>query len=55
MGAIRFGAYATHLNIDTRYILKLPDNWSFEEGSAFTVQALTAYYALVELGNIKNK
>ena len=55
MGAIRFGGYATHLNIDTRYILKLPDNWSFEEGSAFTVQALTAYYALVELGNIKNK
>jgi NADPH:quinone reductase-like Zn-dependent oxidoreductase len=54
MGAIRFGAYTTHLNIDTRYILKLPDSWSFEEGSAFTVQALTAYYALVELGNIKN-
>jgi len=53
MGAIRFGGYTTHLNIDTRYILKLPDNWSFEEGSAFTVQALTAYYALVELGNIK--
>ncbi|MCW9066625.1 MAG: zinc-binding dehydrogenase [Ignavibacteriaceae bacterium] len=53
MGAIRFGGYATLLNIDTRYILKLPDNWSFEEGSAFTVQALTAYYALVELGNIK--
>ncbi|HEY6436527.1 MAG TPA: zinc-binding dehydrogenase, partial [Ignavibacteriaceae bacterium] len=54
MGAIRFGGYATHLNIDTRYILKLPGNWSFEEGSAFIVQALTAFYALVELGNIKN-
>ncbi len=54
MGAIRFGAYTTHLNIDSRYILKLPDDWSFEEGSAFIVQALTAYYALVELGNIKN-
>ena len=24
MGAIRFGAYTTHLNIDTRYIIKLP-------------------------------
>ncbi len=54
MGAIRFGAYATHLNIDSRYILKLPEDWSFEEGSAFIVQALTAYYALVELGNIKS-
>jgi alcohol dehydrogenase len=53
MGAIRFGAYATHLNIDYRYILKLPENWSFEEGASFIVQSLTAYYSLVELGNIK--
>jgi len=53
MGAIRFGAYTTHLNIDSRYVLKIPEGWSFEEGAAFIVQALTAYYALVELGNIK--
>ena len=26
----------------------------FEEGAAFIVQSLTAYYSLVELGNIKN-
>ena len=54
MGVIRFGAYATHLNIDPRYILKLPEDWSFEEGASFIVQSLTAYYSLVELGNIKN-
>jgi len=53
MGAIRFGAYTTHLNIDYRYILKLPDNWNFEEGASFIVQALTAYYSLIKLGNIK--
>ena len=53
MGAIRFGAYTTQLNIDQRYILKLPDDWSFEEGASFIVQSLTAYYSLVELGNIK--
>jgi NADPH:quinone reductase-like Zn-dependent oxidoreductase len=53
MGAIRFGAYTTHLNLDKRYILKLPEGWSFEEGASFIVQSLTAYYALVELGNIK--
>ena len=53
MGAIRFGAYATHLNIENKYILKLPEGWSFEEGSAFIVQSLTAYYSLIELGNIK--
>jgi len=53
MGAIRFGAYTTQLNIDQRYILKLPEGWSFEEGASFIVQSLTAYYSLVELGNIK--
>jgi NADPH:quinone reductase-like Zn-dependent oxidoreductase len=53
MGGIRFGAYTTHLNIDSWYILKLPEDWSFEEGASFIVQALTAYYSLVELGNIK--
>ena len=53
MGAIKFGAYTTHLNIDPRYIIKLPEDWSFEEGASFIVQSLTAYYSLVELGNIK--
>jgi alcohol dehydrogenase len=53
MGAIRFGAYTTHLNIDFRYVSKLPKEWSFEEGAAFVVQPLTAHYALVIQGNIK--
>lgn len=54
IGAIRFGAYTTHLNIDKKYFLPLPDDYSFEEGASFIVQSLTAYYSLVELGNIKN-
>ena len=54
MGAIRFGAYATHLNINKNYILKLPADWSFEEGASFIVQSLTAYYSLAVLGNIQN-
>ena len=54
MGAIRFGAYTNFLNIHKNYISKIPLEWSFEEGAAFTVQSLTAYYSLVELGNIKN-
>ena len=53
MGAIRFGAYTTHLNIDHRYILKLPEGWTFDEGASFIVQSLTAFYSLIELGNIK--
>jgi alcohol dehydrogenase len=54
MGAIRFGAYTTHLNINHRYILKIPEGWSFEEGASFVIQSLTAYYSLLELGNLKN-
>ena len=53
IGAIRFGAYATHLNIDQKYILHLPDGYSFDEGAAMIVQPLTAYYSLFELGNLK--
>ncbi|MCB9048556.1 MAG: zinc-binding dehydrogenase [Lewinellaceae bacterium] len=53
MGVIRFGAYATHLNIDARYVLPLPPGWSFEQGAAYPVQVLTAYYALKELGAIR--
>ena len=52
IGVTRFGAYTTHINIDHRYIIKLPDGWSFEEGASFIVQALTAYYGLIPLGNI---
>ncbi len=52
-GAIRFGAYTDHLNIEQRYVRPLPDDWSFEDGAAFAVQSLTAYYSLVELGAIK--
>ncbi len=54
MGVIKFGAYTTHINMDYRYLQKLPNGWTFEEGAAFTVQSLTAYYALIELGNIKD-
>jgi len=54
MGVIKFGAYTTHINMNHRYVQKLPDGWTFEEGAAFTVQSLTAYYALIELGDIKD-
>jgi len=53
MGSIRFGAYTTHLVIDHRYVIRMPEDWSFDEGAAFIVHALTAYYALVHLGNIQ--
>lgn len=53
MGVTRFGGYTSHQNLDSRYIIPLPETWNFEEGAAYLVQALTAYYGLIELGNIK--
>lgn len=55
MGVSRFGAYTTHLNVDQAYLLPLQDSWSFEEGAAYIVQTLTAYYGLVTLGRIALK
>ena len=53
MGVTRFGAYTTALNIDRRYVLPLPEGWSMAEGAAYPVQALTAYYGLVNLGQLQ--
>jgi len=55
MGVTKFGGYVTHINHDQRYISHLKDDWSFEEGAAYLVQGLTAYYALVSLGNIQDQ
>jgi NADPH:quinone reductase-like Zn-dependent oxidoreductase len=53
MGATKFGGYVSHINSHHRYILPLPNTWSFEEGAGFLVQGLTAWYALKELGNLQ--
>jgi len=49
-GLTRFGAYATALNLDVRYLHALPDDWTFAEGAAYAVQGLTAWYGLLRLG-----
>ena len=53
MGVTRFGAYTTHIVQSPDYLSPIPADWSFEEGSAYLVQALTAYYSLFTLGNIQ--
>ena len=54
IGVTRFGAYSNRINLDVHYILPLPPTWNFNEGAAFSVQALTAYYGLFNLGNLQN-
>ncbi len=53
MGVTRFGAYATHLNIDQRYAIPMPAEWNFTQGAGYLVQVLTAYYGLRHLGNLQ--
>ncbi len=53
MGVTRFGAYTSGLNIDHRYVVSIPEDWSFAEGAAYLVQTLTAYYGLISLGNLQ--
>jgi NADPH:quinone reductase-like Zn-dependent oxidoreductase len=48
MGVTLFGAYATAINVDAGFVRPLPSDWSFEEGAAYLVASLTAYYGLVD-------
>lgn len=50
MGAMRFGAYASFVNVPAHQVRHMPIGWTFEEGAAFLVQALTASYGLRALG-----
>jgi len=55
MGVTRFGAYTNEININISHLWKLPDEWSCKEGAAFPVQAFTAWYGLIKLGNLQSK
>lgn len=55
MGVTRFGGYTTGSNSDHRYVIPLPQKWSYAQGAAYLVQVLTAYYGLVYLGNIQQE
>jgi len=53
MGITRFGGYVSQITIPHHYLTKMRDDWSFQDGAAYLVQALTAYYALVKLAAIE--
>lgn len=50
MGCIRFGAYASVVDVSPQQVAPLPDSWDFGQGAAFLVQTFTAWYALRDLG-----
>lgn len=53
MGVVRFGAYASHVHVPLHQLRPLPDAWSFQQGAAFLVQALTAIYGLRAQGDMQ--
>merc|ERR1719172_45770 len=50
MGVLRFGAYASRVDVAAHQVRRVPLGWSFAEGAGFLVQGLTVYYGLVSLG-----
>jgi NADPH:quinone reductase-like Zn-dependent oxidoreductase len=53
IGLTRFGAYATAINADRRYLRPMAESWSFAEAASFPVQAITAWYALHNLARVQ--
>lgn len=51
MCVVRFGSYSERVDLPWQQALPLPESWSFEEGAAFPVQAITALYAM-DLGGV---
>jgi alcohol dehydrogenase len=54
MGVTRFGGYASVIDTLPDYLQVIPADWSYEQGAAYLVQTLTAYYALTTLGSLKS-
>lgn len=52
VGTVRFGALTNYLDVNPNYLYPKPKDWNFEEAASFFVQALTAWYGLVELGRL---
>lgn len=52
-GVTRFGGYATQVSVPSHQLFPQPQKWSRLESAAFPAVFLTAYYALVELANVR--
>lgn len=52
VGLTRFGGYATVINSDVALLHPVPDAWTLEQGAAWPVQGLTAWYGLTQLGAV---
>ena len=53
MGFAPQNSYASHANINQKMAIKLPENFSMEQGAAFPLVYITAYMMMFDLGNLK--
>lgn len=54
LGVMRFGAYASHVVVPSAQLFARPSTMSAQAAAAFPVVALTAWYALHELGAVRS-
>ena len=54
-GFARFGAYSDVVYALPASLRRLPDCWTFEQGAAFLVNALTAWYGLVTVAGMPDR
>lgn len=52
IGVLRFGGYASRVNLPAAQAWPLPAGWTYADGAAFPVVFLTAWYGLVPLGRL---
>jgi NADPH:quinone reductase-like Zn-dependent oxidoreductase len=53
VGLTRFGGYASRINLRSDWLRPLPPGWSFEQGAAFPVVFLTAWYGISWLARLQ--
>ena len=48
------GSYSSHVCLDSKSIIPLPDNFKLDEAAAFPVIYITAYMMMFDLGNLQD-
>lgn len=53
MGITKHGGFSTFINIDPRFLLRVPPGWTDEQAAAFPADTLSSYYALSRLAHVE--
>ena len=53
MAVTRFGGYATHVVVPRDQVFRVPSTFDAKQAAAFPAVAITAYYALFDLANVR--